>query len=230
MIKNLLYISKEDKKALTEMGYKEIEKVSRYCNLSQKLFNVFLVAYEQGIKELNSDQVAIIWYKLYGNKLQTVRQIQSRLYNLGYSPYLNTRIKNKDSLYSLVEDKIDELKYELSLKSSEHKKYRVTPTPEMIEAKFIKEIKERLSTKEVEEILNKIKTMTREQILHLNIVDLPFTYRVKHGLINESLKTIEDLLNYRSKHKLLITPNFGPKSVKEIEYILNLLGLTLKTN
>lgn len=231
MKKNLLYINEEDKKALEKMGYfGSIEKVSRYCDLSQKLLNVFLVAYDQGIKELDSNQVVIIWYKLYGNKLQTCEQIRARLYSLGYSPFLKSITNDKRFLYSLIEDKIDELRYELSLKSSEYKKYRVTPTPESIYARFDEEITERLNKEENKELLNKIKAMTKEQILQLTIADLPLTHRVSHYLACDNIETVEDLIKSRTRKELLRIPNFGQKCIKEVEQVLARLGLALETN
>lgn len=231
MKKNLLYINEEDKKALEKMGYfGSIERVSRYCDLSQKLFNVFLVAYDQGIKELDSNQVVIVWYKLYGNKLQTCEQIRARLYSLRYSPFLKSTTNDIRSPYSLIEDKIDELRYELSLKSSEYKNYRVTPTPESIYTRFDKEIAKRLDTKENKELLDKIKTMPKEQILQLTIADLPFTHRASHYLACDNIETIEDLIKSRTRKELLRIPNFGQKCIKEVEQVLARLGLTLETN
>ena len=116
-IPDLLKVSQEDLKNLAEMGL--TEEVSKYCDLFQKLLNVFLIAYEQGIKEMTVTEIIIIWYKLYGNKLQTAQQIKTRLSYLHYTPYIKYNYEN--GIYSFNEDSLDELKYQLSLKSSEYK-------------------------------------------------------------------------------------------------------------
>lgn len=115
---DLLYVSQEDLKNLAEMGLVE-QQISRYCEMSQKLLNVFLVAYEQGIKKMTTTEIIIVWYKLYGNKLQTAQQIKTRLLSFRYLRCL--KYDYGTGTYSLIEDDIDEVKYQLSLKSSEHK-------------------------------------------------------------------------------------------------------------
>lgn len=116
-IPDLLKVSQEDLKNLAEMGL--TEEVSKYCELSQKLLNVFLIAHEQGIKEMTVTEIIIVWYKLYGNKLQTAQQIKTRLSYLHYTPYIKYNYEN--GIYSFNEDNLDDLKYQLSLKSSEYK-------------------------------------------------------------------------------------------------------------
>ena len=156
---------------------------------------------------------------IYGNKLQTCEQIRARLYSLKYSPFLKNITDDKRSSYSLIEDKIDELRYELSLKGSEHKKYRVTPTPESIYARFDEEITERLNKEE-----------NKEQILQLTIADLPLTHRASHYLACDNIETVEDLIKSRTRKELLRIPNFGQKCIKEVEQVLARLGLALETN
>ncbi len=64
-------------------------------------------------------------------------------------------------------------------------------------------------------------------ILEKKIDSLNFTTRTIHCLWAESIKTINDLLQY-TELRLLKTPNLGKKSMREIKSVLADLGLYLK--
>lgn len=208
-----------------------IERVSIWSEMTQKIYRLILEAYENGIKEYTSKDVLRWWEAKYGKitNIDTKQKIVSRITGTGGMTYVKYCGHHKGLTYhSLREENINSLRYQLSLKSLEHKNYRLTPTKESIYARFDKEIAERLSTKNNKELLDKIKTMNKEQIEQFSIADLPFTHRVKHCFACDNINTIGDLIKFKTKRELLRTPNFGQKCIREVEYVLTMLGLTLE--
>lgn len=89
-----------------------------------------------------------------------------------------------------------------------------------------KDIQEALN-KQHEEEYKKQEEQEKEQLLNKSIDYLEFTIRVHNCLKAENIHTIRDLVK-RSSTDLLITPNLGRKSLKEIIETLEKHGLSLK--
>ena len=68
----------------------------------------------------------------------------------------------------------------------------------------------------------------REQtILGKSLDNFEFSLRTKNVLKNYSLKTVGELVNCRD-YELMRHPNFGRKSLEEVQIFLNQYGLTLR--
>ena len=69
----------------------------------------------------------------------------------------------------------------------------------------------------------KINTLTEQQINNIPIRSIDLEARVKNILLNENIKTLEDLKNFVLKEgfvKIVILPNCGTKSSNTIKKLL----------
>lgn len=205
-----------------------IERVSIWGEMTQKIYRLILEAYEQGIKEYTSKDVLEWWEAKYGEitDINTERKIINRVHSTGGLTYTKYYDKNFNS-YSLVEENIDLLRYQLSLKSSEHKTQNLGPTKAELRAKHTAATVAKYELPENIAILNRLKTLSYDELMNIKVVDLPFCTRLKNCLIYDELYTVRDIIEKEDKHRLRYTPNFGPKCLIELIYVLEKLGLKL---
>ena len=79
---------------------------------------------------------------------------------------------------------------------------------------------------EIYHLINKIEKTFDENFLNTNVKD-EFTIRISNALISANINTLSDLI-MMSAHQLIKIPNFGKKSLKEVECYLNSRNLSLK--
>ncbi len=65
--------------------------------------------------------------------------------------------------------------------------------------------------------------------LLLSVSELEISVRVANGLRHIGVKTVGDLVKL-SRSDLLMTKNFGPRSLGELEVVLKAMGLKLMTD
>lgn len=208
-----------------------IERVSIWGEMTQKIYRLILDAYDQGIKEYTSKDVLKWWEAKYGEitDADTERKIISRVHGTGGMTYVRFRGHRKGLIYrGLVEENIDLLRQQLSLKSSEHRTQNLYPTKaELIQDK-LKELEEAFKLPANVKAINKLKSLSRDELMNTLICDLPVCTRIKKYLGYDNIYTIGELLEDRTKAELLLVPNFGHKCLTELEYVLGLLGLKIK--
>ena len=208
-----------------------IERVSIWGEMTQKIYRLILEAYENGIKEYTSKDVLEWWEAKYGKitDIDTERKIVSRVTGTGGITYVKYCGHRKGlTHYSLREENIDLLRYQLSLKSSEHKTHNLGPTAAELRQNKLKSIEETLKLPTNIKIMNELKSLNYEELMNTSVYALPISARLKKCLSYDNLHTIGELSKDKTTIELLRIPKFGHLCLVELEYVLDLLGLKLK--
>lgn len=203
-----------------------IERVSIWGDMTQKMYRVILEAYEKGIKEYTSKDVIEWWKDKYGevNK-DTEIKLRARVYDTGGLAYVRyCGYREGLTCHGLREENIDLLKYQLSLKSSEHRTVRIALTQAEKEAQYIDKYKAKYELPENKNVIDRLKKLDYQDLLDIKITDLPLDARVKNCLRYTCLYTIGDVFAIENE-ELMRIPNFGLKCLTELKHVFKLLNV-----